>query len=666
MRGTLLILLLIFSFSLWGQNLSGIINTYYEVTSVDVNNATVIVDDASGLLQDDSLIIIQMKGAFRNTEEVDSVNGTVSNYNGAGDWELVEICHVNGNEIIFKKDFVYAYDEAGAVQLIKIETSHNAVVTDTLKCKAWDGSTGGVLLVHNKGTLDMQAPINVSYCGFRPGLHHESTFTCSFFTSLEDYDYDYTDGHAAQKGEGIVNYPSDEGGRGPLGNGGGGGNDHNSGGGGGASLSPGGIGGENDDPGQFNCKGYFPGLGGRGLSSNSYRLFMGGGGGAGHSNSQWVTHGGRGAGIVIIISESLSGNNHFIFGKGASAPQAHGDGAGGGGGGAMVHLQVDNFTSLLNIDLDGGNGGDMDASIAANENRCFGPGGGGAGGSVRFKLGNQPPNVSISQIGGDAGVVVASTAACNGTSVFALGGGTGTVEFNGFIPEGYKCNRACDRVTNIDLGPDANTCDTDSVVLSPGTYPNSTYTWSTGENTDSIVFYGGGTISLMVDDGYCISCDTVQVSNFSLPDFPSTMIFDVCEGGITLDAENPGATYYWPHNLSNDQTEFVNEAGKYYVLITNNSCERWVEFNVYGCLEIPNMITPNGDGYNDVWYLNGIEQYSQIGVVIQNRLGQVVYRTNAYQNNWDASGLPGGVYYYTLELNDGTEKLVGSITVVNK
>lgn len=649
-----------------GQNLSGVINTYFQVTDVNMSTYTVTVDDATGLVQDDSLIIIQMKGAERSTEEVDTIHGNITNYNGAGSWELVEICHVIGNEIIFKKDFVNTYDEAGAVQLIKIETTHNAVVTDTLKCKEWDGATGGVLIVHNKGILDIQAPINVGNRGFRPGLHSESTFTCSFFTSLEDYDYDYTEGYGAQKGEGIVNYPSDIGGRGPLGNGGGGGNDHNSGGGGGSSLVPGGTGGENDDPGTFTCKGYFPGLGGRGLSTADYRLFMGGGGGAGHSNSTVQTSGGRGAGIVIIISDEINSNNQFIYGQGMNGMDADGDGAGGGGAGAAIQLQVDVFNGNLNIDISGGNGGNVDASVSANMDRCFGPGGGGSGGYVRFKGTAQPANVNIVQSGGTPGIITGSTAACNGSSVNALGGSGGLIEYNGFIPEGFKCNRSCDRVTNIDLGPDGNTCENDSIVLSAGNYPGASYNWSTGETTDSITFFGAGTVVLGVDDGYCISCDTVEVSNFSNPAYPSELILDVCESGVTLDAENPGATYYWSHNQSNDQTEFVNEAGQYYVLITNNSCKRWVEFNVYGCLQVPNMFTPNGDGYNDVWFLEGIDQYSNVEIVIQNRLGQIVFQTNDYQNNWDAAGLPGGVYYYTLELNDGTEKLVGSITVVNR
>ncbi len=661
----LILVLAIGSFCVSGQNLSGVINQYIEVTAVDVNRHAVDVVSSSGIAVDDSLLLFQMQGAEISTSQVDSSNGTVTNYNGTGSWELAEVCAVDGNTITFKKQFDQEFSDDGLLQLIPINYYSNAVITDTVKCQAWNGTTGGIVVIFNHGTLDFQSSIQVSKLGFRGGQHVESTFSCSFALNLEDYEYDSNTGRAAQKGEGIAFYGNLDGGRGPLGNGGGGGNDHNSGGGGGSNIAGGGIGGENDDPGVFTCKGYFPGLPGRSLASNNERLFMGGGAGAGHSNSTWVTHGGNGAGIVIIVSDAIEGNNENILAFGGNAPEAHGDGAGGGGAGGSVCLFTDNINSTLNIDVHGGNGGNMDASIASNTDRCFGPGGGGAGGLIRYSTATAPANVVSTLNGGLAGIVVNSTAGCNGSTINAGNGGAGVEEFNGEVPEGFKCNPYCDLVHDVDLGDNINTCDQDSAILDAG-YEGAQYTydWSTGETSQTIEVFGSGTYSIILDDGYCISCDTLFVDNLSKPELPSQLFFDICGGGsVILDAENPGASYDWSTGASS-QTIQVNEGGLYVVNIWDGGCGIAAFFDVFECFDPPNTITPNGDGANDYWIIDQLNNSSNNSVEIFNRRGQSVFKADNYQGQFNGDGLPGGVYYYHLDLKNGRDPIVGTLTIV--
>ncbi len=662
MRFYLTLILLLLLKGIHAQNINGTINTYIEVSSVDMNESSADFVGNPGLQVDDSLILIQMQGADISGTQVDTINGSVTNYNGVGSWELVEVCSVNGNTVHFKKQFENSYG-SGKIQLIPLNVYSNATITDTLTCQAWDGTTGGVLVLYNKGTLTFNAPINLVSKGFRGGQHFLSTNSCSFAANFTDYEYSVSGGNGAQKGEGVADYDPDGGGRGPYANGGGGGNDHNSGGGGGGNLSFGGIGGENDDPGLFNCKGYYPGLGGRGLASDGYRLFLGGGGGAGHSNSMWVTHGGNGGGIAIIISDDITGNGETIFGYGTNAPEAHGDGAGGGGAGGTVCLLADNLNGALNIDLHGGNGGSMDASIAANTNRCFGPGGGGGGGTIRYKGATALAGVNANLSGGSNGIVVNSTAGCNGGNINSAPGGTGVEEFNGEVPEGTKCSEYCSLVHSVDLGGNVNTCDQDSVVLDAQN-PGLMYTWSTGESTQTIEVFGAAQIWVIVDDGYCMACDTVEVSNFSKPDYPTETLHEICDGAsVVLNAENPGNTYLW-NNGANTQTIAVNQGGLYTVNIHNGSCSITAYFDVFQCFSPPNTITPNGDGSNDFWIIDNINNYQNNTVEIYNRRGQTVFKASNYQNNFNADGLPGGVYYYKLDLNNQADPLFGTITVV--
>jgi len=67
-------------------------------------------------------------------------------------------------------------------------------------------------------------------------------------------------------------------------------------------------------------------------------------------------------------------------------------------------------------------------------------------------------------------------------------------------------------------------------------------------------------------------------------------------------------------------------------------------------LFIPNVITPNGDGFNDVFYIDGLEQYKTNRLIIFNRFGQEVYVRRNYTNDWNGQGLNKGTYYYILEV----------------
>jgi gliding motility-associated-like protein len=80
--------------------------------------------------------------------------------------------------------------------------------------------------------------------------------------------------------------------------------------------------------------------------------------------------------------------------------------------------------------------------------------------------------------------------------------------------------------------------------------------------------------------------------------------------------------------------------------------------------DYPNLFSPNGDGKSDVFKIRGIEDYPNFKLFIYNRLGNEVYN---YSNNgnidpiwWNGefNGLPApvGVYYYTLDFNDGSAR----------
>jgi len=85
-----------------------------------------------------------------------------------------------------------------------------------------------------------------------------------------------------------------------------------------------------------------------------------------------------------------------------------------------------------------------------------------------------------------------------------------------------------------------------------------------------------------------------------------------------------------------------------------------VEVNVVEGLVIPNVFTPNGDGWNDVFDI----RTSDIGafdIEIYNRWGNMVYENTSAQISWNGtnmagSAVPAGTYFYVInkaELNSG-------------
>ncbi|MEZ5107247.1 MAG: Ig-like domain-containing protein, partial [Draconibacterium sp.] len=77
-------------------------------------------------------------------------------------------------------------------------------------------------------------------------------------------------------------------------------------------------------------------------------------------------------------------------------------------------------------------------------------------------------------------------------------------------------------------------------------------------------------------------------------------------------------------------------------------------------LSIKNGISPNFDGNNDVWYIEGIENFPDNRVAIFNRWGDKIIEFRNYDNTtvyWDGKNskgknVPDGTYYYILEIRN--------------
>ncbi|WP_161964269.1 MBG domain-containing protein [Chitinophaga flava] len=87
-------------------------------------------------------------------------------------------------------------------------------------------------------------------------------------------------------------------------------------------------------------------------------------------------------------------------------------------------------------------------------------------------------------------------------------------------------------------------------------------------------------------------------------------------------------------------------------------------------LEATNILTPNGDGKNDLWIVRNIDMYPQNEVKIFDRTGRMVYHQRGYTNNWNATvngqRLAEGTYYYIIDLGSNKPQFKGFITIIHE
>lgn len=233
-------------------------------------------------------------------------------------------------------------------------------------------------------------------------------------------------------------------------------------------------------------------------------------------------------------------------------------------------------------------------------------------------------------------------------------------------------------------------CAGDSVMLSAaaGTYD---YMWSTTDTTQSITVMTSGTYVVIVTDSVngCSSNNMEVVTVLPAPVVYAGRDTTISLGSsITLNGMGAGVvSWSWFPNTGLNSASIPNPVASPVATTTYEL----VGTDVNGCTDkdsvmitvitdyivtISNIMTPNGDGYNDKFIIQNLENYLNTKVTVVNRNGEVVFKSDNYDNNWDGrvqygtdsygKMLPDGTYYYFVQLEGSDKMYKGAITILRE
>lgn len=227
----------------------------------------------------------------------------------------------------------------------------------------------------------------------------------------------------------------------------------------------------------------------------------------------------------------------------------------------------------------------------------------------------------------------------------------------------------------VDFGNDTTLCDGDVLILDASN-AGATYLWQDNSTNSTFTVMQSGTYSVDVDLNGCLASSTINVTYSAGPTVDLGPDLELCEGEVALlDPITMANNFFW-QDSSTAATFTVVETGTYWVMVDDgcgtatDSVEVLVEFcNI--ALEMPNVFSPNGDSYNDLFVPMEMEGINSATLFIYNRWGKLLFEGNDLLQGWDGNfeGNPcsDGTYYWIVHFTDRNEVdgvLKGSLTLL--
>jgi gliding motility-associated-like protein len=222
-------------------------------------------------------------------------------------------------------------------------------------------------------------------------------------------------------------------------------------------------------------------------------------------------------------------------------------------------------------------------------------------------------------------------------------------------------------------------CEGDVIDLSiPATYTS--IAWTGGITTAATTVSASGTYTVTAKDpAGCNTTAQIVITDKPAPDITITTNPDPpsVTPGLTILLSATGAdTYAWLPAETLDNPSSPNPVATPLLTTTYTvvgsktggcSSTASITVEVLGNLKITNAFSPNGDGFNDLWVIPGVESMGNCTLNLFDSFGSRLFEKLGYQNDWDGTyngkKVPRGTYYYVISCPD-KKPVTGHLLVV--
>lgn len=191
----------------------------------------------------------------------------------------------------------------------------------------------------------------------------------------------------------------------------------------------------------------------------------------------------------------------------------------------------------------------------------------------------------------------------------------------------------------------------------------SSYEWSK-ENNPAVISTSqifsvstAGKYTVKVKNSFgCENSASVTVTQSSLGVITGVQIVN---NSATVIMSNPGDFLYSLDNVSwQNSNSFTNLSNGNHTAFVKTSGGCVIGHMNFTIFNVPKSFTPNADGINDTWKVDGMENYPNSDIKVYDRNGNTVLSkitTGAFEwdGKLDSRALPTGSYWYIIKVSDG-------------
>lgn len=208
-------------------------------------------------------------------------------------------------------------------------------------------------------------------------------------------------------------------------------------------------------------------------------------------------------------------------------------------------------------------------------------------------------------------------------------------------------------------------CEGSSITVSvPNIYTS--YLWSTGETSNSVILTNDGTYDVTVSMDYgnttCSVTKQFTVYNSNLATISSIVTTDwsANDNTITVYAVGDGDYEYSIDGINFQDSNYFSglEGGEYLVYVRDKKgCGTITEELML--LSYPKFFTPNSDGYNDTWSIKFANDEQNVNIYIFDRYGKLLKNIGKNPSSWDGTfngkSMPSTDYWFLVKRANGKE-----------